>query len=134
MPDPSSRLAGLLRALAPSLGLGRTAVGLVMLARPRLVPEVLGTGAAAAAQTSWVLQMLGAREVALGLGAFRAGRTGSAAELRPWVAGGVLSDGVDAVAVAYALGRGHLRSPAAVGLVAVACTAVAIGAAGLVED
>jgi hypothetical protein len=108
------------------LAAGRTAVGLTMLRRPGLVPGLLGVEAAASAPMDWAVQMLGAREVALGLGALL-GRKDS----RSWLAAGVLADAVDAVAVARAVGRGHLRRGPGAALVLVAAGAAAVGAGGL---
>ncbi|MGZ6827186.1 MAG: hypothetical protein ACXVGH_10370 [Mycobacteriales bacterium] len=108
------------------LAVGRTAVGLTMLARPELVPTALGVDAAAAEQTAWVVQMLGAREVALGAGALLGRR-----QPRLWAAAGLLCDAVDAVAIAAALGRGRLRTAPGVGAVVVAAGAAAVGAGAL---
>jgi len=104
------------------LAAGRTAVGVTMLTRPLLVPTVLGVDAVSSARMAWAVQMLGAREVALGLGALL-GR----GDRRLWAAAGLLSDAVDAVAVAAAVGQGHVRRSTGAGLVVVAAGAAAIG-------
>jgi hypothetical protein len=108
------------------LALGRTAVGVTMITQPELLPAALGVDAPARAQTAWVVQMLGAREIALGVGALL-GRK----QPRLWLAGGLLSDAVDAVAVAGAMGAGRVRRPAGTGFVLVALSAVVIGADAL---
>lgn len=108
------------------LAAGRTAVGLTMLARPELVPTALGVDREAAGELGWAVQMLGAREVALGLGALLGRR-----ERRLWAAAGLLCDAVDAVVIASALGRGRLRAAPGAGAVVVAAGAAAVGAGAL---
>lgn len=114
-PGPSRARVALL-----ALGLGRAAAGTTMLVRPGLLPRAVG-GAGAPA---WLVQMLGAREVAVGLGGARC--AGPA-----WLAAGLLCDAVDAVAVAGAIGRGRVRSGPGAAVVAVAVAAVAVQAAEL---
>lgn len=106
------------------LAAGRTAAGVMMLTRPGLLPATLGVDRASADRMGWVVQMLGAREVALGLGAL-------VAPSRAWHAAGVFSDAVDALAVGTALRRGRVGTAAGGGVVAVAVAAVAIGVAAL---
>lgn len=127
------RTAGDLLALATPtrLAAGRTAAGVVMVARPRLMPEVLGVDSASAAKTAWVVQMLGAREVALGLGALHGVRTGTS---RAWVAAGLLSDAVDVVAVAAAVAKGRLSKPLGGTVVLTALGAALAGASALQSD
>ena len=110
------------------LQLGRVAVGAALLARPGLVPGVLGVDAAASSHLGWALQMLGAREVALGLGGVAAGRAGSG---RLWLQAGLFSDAVDALAVAAAVGSGRVRRGTGAAVVALAVAAVAAQAAAL---
>lgn len=115
------------RILDPrGLALGRTAVGVSMLAQPGLLPGLVGVDQAGQEQTAWIVQMLGAREVALGLGALL-GRK----QPRLWYAAGLLSDTVDALAVAAALGKGRVSRTAGTGFVVVAAGAAAIGADAL---
>ena len=109
-----------------SLAVGRTVVGVSMLAQPGLVPALLGVDRATRDRMAWVVQMLGAREVALGVGALVARK-----ERRLWVAAGLLSDAVDAVVVAAALGKGQVRTSTGAGMVVVAAGAAAIGADAL---
>ena len=108
------------------LALGRTAVGVTMLTRPGLVPQLLGTPTDAHESMAWAVQMLGAREVALGVGALASRR-----ESRLWHAAGLLSDAVDAVAVASALRKGRVRATTGVGLVVIAAVAAVTGADAL---
>jgi hypothetical protein len=108
------------------LAIGRTAVGVSMLTRPGLIPGLLGVDRATRERMGWVVQMLGAREVALGVGALR-----SRQERRLWLAAGVLSDAVDALAVAAALGKGQVKTSTGAPMVLIAAAAAAIGAGGL---
>lgn len=111
------------KLLHPSgLALGRTAVGVIMLTTPALIPSQLGVEQQSATSMTWAMQMLGAREVALGLGALT-----SRQDRRRWLAGGVLCDAVDAVAVLTAMRRGRVRKVSGGGLVAVAVAATFIG-------
>jgi hypothetical protein len=104
------------------LALGRTAVGVSMLARPTLIPTQLGVEPQAAAAMTWAMRMLGAREVALGLGALT-----SRQDSRRWLAGGILSDAVDALAVGAALKQGSVKPVTGGGLTVVAVSATVIG-------
>ena len=103
---------------------GRTAVGASMLVRPTSLPILLGATPEAAASTTWVVQMLGAREVALGAGALLAG--GPA-----WAAAGVLCDAVDAAALAAAVQAGTVGRRTGGVVVAVAALAALAGLPGL---
>ena len=123
-----------LRLDSVHLALGRTGAGAVMVARPRLLPQALGVDSATAARTAWAVQMLGARELALGLGTLAARRAGDRRGARLWTAAGVLADGVDVLAVAGALARGRVRTPAGLGVLAVAAAAVALGLRDLQEE
>ena len=116
------------------LALGRTGAGAVMVVRPRAVPQALGVDSATATRMAWAVQMLGAREIALGLGTYAALRSPDRAASRLWLAGGVLSDGVDAVAVAGALLKGRVSKGTGLAVVAVAASAVALGVRALQEE
>jgi hypothetical protein len=105
------------------LSLGRAAAGATMLVRPTAVPQLLGVDSATATRMAWSTQMLGVREVALGLGAFTALRRGDGRAARLWLLAGLLSDSVDALAVAGAVARGRVSKVTGSGLVAVAATA-----------
>jgi hypothetical protein len=108
------------------LAFARTAVGVTMLTKPGALPALLGVDRATRERMGWVVQMLGAREVALGVGALSA-RT----EVRLWLAAGLLSDAVDALAVGAALRRGRVNAPTAAAMVGVAAGAAAIQADAL---
>jgi len=118
-------------ATAERMSMGRVGVGLALLLRPRLVPGLLGVDSATSTRISWVLQMLGAREVALGVGSVVAGRSGDRRSARTWLVAGLCCDAVDALVVASAVGRGRLRGAPGAAVVAVAAGAVAVQAAEL---
>ena len=131
--------AGLLSALSrratPSrLSVGRCVAGTVMTLRPSLVPTRLGVDPVSASRTAWAVQMLGARDLALGVGTLLSLRSGDDRGSRLWLAAGMFSDAVDAVAVSAAIGRGTVRPAAGATTVATALGAVAIAAAALGRD
>jgi len=103
---------------------GRAALGVSMLARPTLVPLLVGVETAAASQTAWVVQMLGAREVALGVGLLAGGG-------RSWVTAGVFCDTVDAAALVLAVRSGTVPRNGGSAIVAVAGLAALVGLLGL---
>jgi hypothetical protein len=122
------------RLLTPQrLARARTAVGLGMLVRPSLLATGLGVDRVSAERTGWAVQMLGAREVALGAGASVALRRGDDRAARLWLAAGLVADAVDALAMAGALGRGRVRAVPGAALVGVAATAAAVQAAALAD-
>ena len=119
MPDPRALLDQALSV--ERLSLGRAAAGVSMLTQPRMLPGLLGVDSAAASRMSWSTQMLGAREVALGLGTFVALRKGEPRAARLWLMAGLLSDAVDALAVGAAVARGRvskITGPVVVGIAA----------------
>jgi hypothetical protein len=138
-PSSTGRLqapTGLRRAAASwltplRLAQGRTGVGVVLLTRPTLVPRTLGVDRVSAERTGWAVQMLGAREVALGAGAWVSLRRGDDRASRLWLAAGLLSDAVDAMVVAGAVGRDRVDKAPGAAVVAIATTAAAVGAAAL---
>jgi hypothetical protein len=107
---------------------GRTLVGLTMMAQPSLVPSLLGVSEEAREGTGFLVQMLGAREIALGLGAQTARN-----DRRRWLLAGILSDAVDAVVVARAIRSGRARRVTGLGTVTVAAAATAIQVRALRE-
>ena len=110
-----------------SLALVRTGAGAVMLAAPRALPGVLGVPAGVSSPTAWVVQMLGVREVALGVGVLAAHGSEGA---RAWALAGAACDVVDALVVGAAVRRGAVtRSWGS----AVATSALAAGTAALVH-
>jgi hypothetical protein len=138
-PPESVRGRSALQALADritpaQLAAGRAGAGTVMVLRPRSLPQLLGVDSATAARTSWAIQMLGAREVALGLGTLAALRRPDRAASRLWLAGGLLSDAVDVLAVGGALARGRVRRGTGGAVLAVALGAVTLGVRALQEE
>lgn len=99
---PATALPDLLRRGATAVAAGRVAIGLAALAWPA-IPSRPWVGAGADDLTARVFgRALGARDVALGVGALtalgrEAAQPGSA---RAWVAAGALSDALDVVASA----------------------------------
>jgi hypothetical protein len=110
------------------LALGRICAGAGMLARPELLPRLVGVDAATAARVAWLGRMLGAREVALGAGTLVALRRGSGAGL--WLVGSALSDAVDAAAFGGAVARGHIRPVFGALVTATAAAGAGVGLAG----
>ena len=126
MPDPASVLAGLLSV--ERLSLGRAAAGVTMITRPTLLPGALGVDSATATRMAWSSQMLGAREIALGLGTFLALRKdrdgkGDGRSARLWLLAGLLSDSVDALAVGGAVAKGRVSKITGTAVVGVAAGA-----------
>jgi hypothetical protein len=96
----STAIPVLLHHGARAVAAGRVALGLTALAWPS-VPARPWVGAAADDLTTRVFgRALGARDVALGLGALAAlrGQGAGGGSARPWVAAGALSDALDVVA------------------------------------
>lgn len=122
------------RASVGQLALGRAGVGASMIVRPRMMPQMLGVDSATATRVGWAVQMLGAREVAVGLGTFASVRGGDRRATRTWVAAGVLCDAVDALAMTGALLRGRISKGAGAATLVVALSAVAVGLDALQSD
>ena len=96
----STPIVPLLRRGATAVAIGRVALGLTALAWP-WVPARPWVGAAADDVAAQVFgRALGARDLALGLGALAAlqGQRAAAGSARAWVAAGALSDALDVVA------------------------------------
>ena len=96
--------AARLRRGAMAVAAGRVAIGVIALARPS-VPARPWVGASADDVTARVFgRALGARDLALGLGALAAlqGPAAGAGSARAWFAAGALSDTLDVVASALA--------------------------------
>ena len=112
------------RVTVDQVSLVRTGIGVSMLAAPKKVPQLLGVDSAAAARMTWATQMLGVREVSLGLGTYVARRRGDDRATRLWLLAGLLADGVDALVLTAAAARGRVSKPAGLGVVALAGGAV----------
>ena len=121
----------LTRPLSPSrrlldprpVAVGRLTAGAVLLTRPQLLPRLVGIDSATAGRTSWLVQMLGAREIALGLGTLHELRRGDTRASRLWLTAGLISDATDALVVAAAVRRGRMSRS---GLLSVAVAASAV--------
>ena len=122
------------RATPKHLALGRTAAGASMIVRPRSLPQLMGLDSATATRVGWAVQMLGAREVAVGLGTLAALSSPDRRASRTWIAAGVLCDAVDVLAVGGALLRGRVSKGSGTAVLAVAVSAVALGSRALQED
>ena len=115
------------RLLAPRpVALGRAGAGVVMLARPSLLPRVIGIDSASAARTTWLVQMLGARELALGLGALHELRRGDGRAARVWLTAGLLSDTADALVMAAAVSRGKASKVPGLATICLALSSIVI--------
>ena len=135
-PSASRSLASSVRerTSVSQLAVGRTAAGVSMITRPRMLPQLMGVDSAAATRVGWAVQMLGAREVAVGLGTLASVRGGDRRATRTWVAAGVLCDAVDALAMTGALLRGRVGKASGAATLAIALSAVAIGLDALQSD
>ena len=116
------------------LALLRTGAGVVMVGRPRALPQLMGVDSATAARVGWAVQMLGAREIAMGLGTLAALRHPGSRAARTWVAAGVLTDALDVLAVGGALARGRVRASSGTAVLVTATAAVLLGYRALQED
>jgi len=75
----------------------RIALGVAVLARPEMLVRAMRVDAATARRTAWLSRMLGARDLALGLGTLLVLTRGG--EHRPWLMASGFADAVDAAAV-----------------------------------
>ena len=87
-------------ALAMSVARGRIAIGLAAVVSPRLATRVMSRRRAPAGVAPLFARMLGARDVALGLGTVIALDRG--APVRGWLEGSALADAADCVAALLA--------------------------------
>ena len=116
------------------LALLRTGAGVVMVGRPKVLPQLMGIDSATATRVGWSVQMLGSREIALGLGTLVALRRPDSRAARTWVAAGVLTDAIDVLVIGGALARGRVRTSAALAVLATAISAVTAGCQSLRGD
>lgn len=107
-----------------ALGVARTALGVVMVAAPQLLPRLGGADRLSARRLAYLGRMVAGRELAVGLGTLRAVRRREPADA--WVMAQGLCDAGDALSMVVALRRGHV-SRAFGTLVTVAGAAGAIG-------
>jgi len=114
------------RSLLAALSAGRLIVGIAMLLAPKLVGERWFGAGGTAPESTALMRIGGVRDAAFGAGGLIAARSG--ADLRPWLAAGVIVDGTDAYATLTAEGVPGSNKASAI---AVALGAAAINAAGL---
>lgn len=89
------------------LGAMRTTVGLALVVTPSTLGRLLGVDRTTARRLAYLSQMIGVRELALGLGTLDALRRDQ--DTRPWVLGQALSDAGDAAALAVAVRGGKVN-------------------------
>lgn len=113
-------------AVLTALGAGRVVLGAAFLARPTAFPRLMGVDSATAGRVAWQGQMIGAREVGLGVGLLTSLRGNPA----PWLLAGALADAADAVAFSGGARRGDVRRVGhALGAIAAATAAYGVLAA-----
>jgi hypothetical protein len=103
------------RGVPRLLALGRTAIGVSLLARPELLVRGLGGDSGTARRTGWLARMFAVREVALGVGTLVALRPGTADRpaARVWLAASAVTDAVDAGAMVAAVRARQVSVPVA---------------------
>jgi hypothetical protein len=101
--------------IARALAALRIVTGGLLLVAPG-VPARLWLGERGDPSVKLLARAMGARDLALGVGALRALTTGEPA--MPWVAGGAASDATDALASLLGLGRRHPGRALVMGAVA----------------
>jgi hypothetical protein len=111
------------RALARLHALGRVAMGAALTLAPGRTARGWVGSAADRPGARVIASAMGARDVAIGLGAARALAEGFGA--RPWLRAGVLADATDLVATLRA--RSDLRPAAVVGVGALAAGSTMLG-------
>jgi hypothetical protein len=119
------------RLATAAIGVGRAALGAGVLARPTVLPVMLGVDEAAAARMDWLIRMFGARDAALGLGAAWAASTGG--PVRPWLVAQAVGDGTDAAVFALGARSRQLPPVKAAALAALAASGV-LGGLALLRD
>lgn len=97
------------------LALGRTGIGLGVLARPGLLARGLGVDSGTARRTEWLARMFAAREIALGAGTYLALRrpTADRPANRVWLAASAVTDAADAAVLVTAIRAGQVAVPTA---------------------
>jgi hypothetical protein len=118
------------------LALGRTAIGLSVLARPELLVRGLGGDSGTARRTGWLARMFAVREIALGAGTLVALRPGAAdrSAARLWLVASAVTDAVDAAAMVAAIRAGQVAVPAALLGAGTATASVAAHLAAVVAE
>jgi hypothetical protein len=112
------------RALVVSLAGGRVAIGVVSLLAPGLVGRTLTGRDGSASGTPLFARMVGARDLAVGLGLLVALNRG--APVRGWLEASAVVDGIDATACLLA--RNHIRTSVFPGVLGLAATGALLSA------
>lgn len=127
-PPSTAALSSVASAVTPThLAWGRVGAGASMVVRPKALPQLMGADSATATRVGWAVQMLGIRDLALGVGTLVALRGQDRPAARTWMTMGVLCDAVDALAIGGAMVRGRVTKAGAAAGITVALGAVAIG-------
>jgi len=98
---------------ARTMGLLRAAVGVAMIAAPRLV--VRPKRGESSGRLEFMVRTIGVRDLALGLGTLASTRSAAAGDTRRWIQFGLLSDALDTIIGARSsdlLGRGGAAAAA----------------------
>lgn len=112
------------RTLAVVGARARIAIGVAGVAAPATAARIMGGSSGADGAAPLFVRMVGARDIALGLGAVIAIDRG--APVRGWLEGAALADAADGVTAI--LGRDRLTPNAFTGTVAIAAASAVIGA------
>jgi hypothetical protein len=104
----------------------RCAIGVGALVRPASAVRASGVDRVTAERVAWLGQLVGGRDLALGVGLLRA--LARREDTRGWVRAGMLADAVDAVALGAAAARGTVSPLAGAAAAAAAVSGVLAGA------
>ena len=113
-----------LRTLTAALGAGSMAFGVPPLLIPRFCGRLFGFESIDQPDVVTAFRSIGARDVAIGYGLWRAARRGD--DVAPWLLARLLCDATDTVSCAIAIGEG-VRHPRFFTLTGFAALAAAIG-------
>ncbi len=116
------------------LSAGRAGLGALMLAAPAQVARTLGTPTVSAQDGAWATRMLGAREVAVGLGSVVGLRSNDRTVRRTWLLAGLVCDLADLAIFGAAVRSSRLPRGSSVASVVVASSAVAVQALALTRN
>jgi hypothetical protein len=109
----------------------RCAIGVGALVRPAAAVRSSGVDRVTADRVAWLGQLVGGRDLALGVGLLRA--LARREDTRGWVRAGMFADAVDAVALATAAARGTISPLAGAAGAAAAVSGVLVGAPAAVR-
>jgi hypothetical protein len=114
--------------MAWQLAAGRALIGASIVATPVRSARMFGADTATAQRVTWLTQMMGVRDSAIGVGGLAAARSGGAPAVTGWLLVGAVSDAVDALALGAALKRGRVKGLVPSAIVPFAAGAAALGA------